>query len=157
MSAFPSGDSPRPTHAGPSSDSVTSLWGRSMKSTLVAAACVLTGLAACDLGRENVEAEADAPTLSGVQMRSAEQDANAALARGDTRLIGVFGFAREVPGAPAVSAYEAGGCVRMIEGTNDYENSWANKRAREYARRYNAQMLKAVGRMRGGPVESVSC
>ncbi|MDP2763398.1 MAG: hypothetical protein Q8O54_01010 [Brevundimonas sp.] len=44
----------------------------------------------------------------------------------------------------------------MIQGTNDYENFRANGRAREYARRYNMQMLKAAGPMTG-VVGSVSC
>lgn len=125
-----------------------------MRSTFIAAACVLAGVAACGQGPENAATDL---TLSGVQMRNAEQDANAAFARDDTRLIGVFGFSREVPGAPGVSAYQDDGCVRMIEGTSDHQNTWANQRAREYARRYNMQMLKSVSRDRGGSVGSASC
>lgn len=125
-----------------------------MRSPFLAAAFVLASVAACGQGPENAAADL---TLSGVQWRNAEQDANAASARDDTRFIGVFGLAREVPGAPSVSAYEDDGCVRMIEGTSDYQNTGANRRAREYARRYNTQMLKLVSRERGVSVGSASC
>ena len=127
-----------------------------MKSTFVAAACVFIGLAACGQGPESVHAEADELTLSSVQMRDAERDANAALARGDTRLVGVVDYAREVPGAPSVSAYENEHCVRMIEGTNDFENTAANKRALDYAERYNARVLSAASRLRAS-AKSAPC
>lgn len=124
-----------------------------MRSTFLVVACVLAGVAACGQEPENA---ADL-TLSGVQTRNAEQDANAAFARDDTRLIGVFGYAREVPGASGVSAYKDDGCVRMIEGTSDHQHAWANRRAREYARRFNRQMRKAVSSNRSGSVGSTSC
>lgn len=75
----------------------------------------------------------------------AESDARQALARGDNRLVGVYGFASETPGATFEDRERLG--ARFIDGTGDdlhYFGEVAfNERAREYAERYNTVILAA--------------
>ena len=82
------------------------------------------------------------PDASSLSVGRAEADADTAMARGDASLLGVFGYATEVPAAPEGTVYNPGRCkVRMIEGTSDEGPRELNGRAREYARRYNARIL----------------
>lgn len=75
---------------------------------------------------------------------NAERDAHAALAQGDERLIGVYGFSAEAPGATPADEERHG--VRFIENTSDTPSGPAevaqNARAREYAKRYNEAILE---------------
>ena len=75
--------------------------------------------------------------------RDAAPDARQAIASGDCRLIGVFGFTTETPGAPYEEKVRRG--ARMIEGTSDTPATGAevrfNNRARIYAERYNQEIL----------------
>jgi hypothetical protein len=62
-------------------------------------------------------------------------DAAAARARGERYLLGVYGYAVEVPGQTDTKL-----AIKIIEGTSDYECSRLNDRARDYARRFNEAM-----------------
>jgi hypothetical protein len=75
----------------------------------------------------------------------AEGEARQAIAENDHRLVGVYGFASETPGATFEDRQRLG--VRFIEGTGDDFRHLGeveyNTRAREYAERYNAAILAA--------------
>lgn len=75
----------------------------------------------------------------------AEGEARQALAENDHRLVGVYGFASETPGATFEDRQRLG--ARFIEGTGDDLGYLGeveyNARAREYAERYNAVILAA--------------
>lgn len=75
----------------------------------------------------------------------AESDARRALEQGDHRLVGIYGFASETPGATYEDRERFG--ARFIEGTGDDLRYLGeveyNARAREYAERYNAVILAA--------------
>jgi TPR repeat protein len=79
----------------------------------------------------------------------ATADAKKAIAAGDFRLVGVYGYSVEVPGAPTDDWFEVKSKygIRMIEGTSDTESGPEeeafNNNARSYARKYNEVILKA--------------
>jgi hypothetical protein len=78
-----------------------------------------------------------------IEPQQAEGDARVSIARNDHRLVGVYGYATEVPGATPMDEERLG--VRFIEGTSDMPASAAesefNTRARQYAARYNTVIL----------------
>ena len=75
---------------------------------------------------------------------NAATEADRAYARGDARLIGVYGFAVEVPGYDG-DPYAHKADIRMLDGTGDAyctkEEADLNHSARVYARKYNEVML----------------
>lgn len=74
---------------------------------------------------------------------NAERDANEALARGDSHLVGVCEFSCAAPGATPPDEERLG--VELIENTSDdiriLGEAEYNDRAREYAMRYNTVIL----------------
>ena len=82
-------------------------------------------------------------TVSHPDTANAEQDCIRATSRHDLRFVGVAGFALDVPGVPdyEVRYWKTNG-VKVITGTSDAGGHAFNKAARDYARRYNAQLLK---------------
>jgi hypothetical protein len=82
--------------------------------------------------------------LSSLKLNNATEDAASAYTRGDTRLLGVYGFSVEVP-SYAGDPYARNGKIRMLEGTGDAfctkEEAALNHNARAYARKYNETML----------------
>lgn len=80
---------------------------------------------------------------------NAPTDADRAYARGDARLIGVYGFALEVPGYDG-DPYAHKVDIRMLDGTGDAyctkEEADLNHSARVYARKYNEVMLSRLKR-----------
>lgn len=101
----------------------------------------LSLVAGCDSG------QLQSFRLSWIKVERAEADAQRAIDRGDQRLFGVYGYAREVLGVPEVYRYDAGGCgMKMIEGTSDVVHSLkAQKRAWDYAERYNRHIQTKTG------------
>ena len=88
------------------------------------------------------------------RLRSADPvaDADRALSAGDTRLLGLAGFALEVPGASEGDRKRLG--VREIRGTVDLfhsdEHLQLQKMARVYAERYNRRVLQRTAKGRSG-------
>lgn len=80
---------------------------------------------------------------------NAASDADRAYARGDARLIGVYGFALEVPGYDG-DPYAHKADIRMLDGTGDAycteEEADLNHSARVYALKYNEVMLSRLKR-----------
>jgi hypothetical protein len=78
---------------------------------------------------------------------SPEQDCMRATGRHDLRFVGVAGFALDVPGVPDYQArYWKTNGVKIIARTSDVGDRAFNDAARNYARRYNAQLLKYLSR-----------
>jgi hypothetical protein len=72
-----------------------------------------------------------------------EQDCTRAISRRDLRFVGVAGYALDVPGVSDYQTrYWKTNGVKVIRGTSDVGDRAFNHSAREYARRYNAQLLK---------------
>lgn len=84
--------------------------------------------------------------LSSLRPEDAEDDARAAVAAGDRRLLAVNGVALEVPGVddtPEKLRAEYG--IRVLEGTSDTPTPSEiepNDRAREYATTYNREIME---------------
>jgi len=80
---------------------------------------------------------------------NAAADAERAYARGDAQLIGVYGYAVEVPGYVG-DPYAHKADIRMLDGTGDAycttEEADLNRSARIYARKYNEVMLARLKR-----------
>jgi hypothetical protein len=81
-----------------------------------------------------------------LQVEHAESDARSAIARGDRRLLAVYGYTTEVPGVNAgVTELRARYGLRMLEGTSDsYKGSKdkaLNENARKYASLYNRVVI----------------
>ncbi len=81
-------------------------------------------------------------SMAQVNPGHARSDAAKALARGDRRLLGVYGYAAEVPG---VDAHAAGRPVVFIEDTSDqirdFGHARFNRKAAAYALVYNQALL----------------
>ncbi len=82
--------------------------------------------------------------IRSLKLYNATKDAEKSYARGDARLLGVYGFSVEVPaynGDPFAHKSE----IRMIDGTGDAfctdEEADLNRNARAYARKYNETIL----------------
>ena len=113
-----------------------------MAARMLAAALGLVCLMSCGVSPTASGPKDGRLDASSLTVGRAEDDADSALARGDASLLGVFGYAREVPAAPEGTAYKPGRCkVRMIEGTSDDGPRELNDRAREYARLYNERII----------------
>ncbi len=86
-------------------------------------------------------------TLRALAHADPQRDLAAALARGDTRFIGIYGFSREVPGAGSPSAplvLRHG--VRYVRDSSDTGEPRLNRLARRYAERYNRLLLEHLHR-----------
>lgn len=98
----------------------------------------------------------DLDELRALNPINAATDAERAYARGNARLIGVYGFAVEVPGYDG-DPYAHKADIRMLDGTDDAyctkEEAGLNHSARVYARRYNEVMLS---RLKRAAVESTA-
>jgi hypothetical protein len=84
--------------------------------------------------------------LSHLRVELAVADAEAALQRGDGRVLGVLGAACEVPGTRYMcSEAEAKYGLRILEGTSDEphrgQEEAIDARARRYARVYNETIV----------------
>lgn len=86
-------------------------------------------------------------TREKVVRKNPETEAKRALARGDRRLMAVYGYTTEVPGT-YMDYYEAARRFEtvIIEGTSDAcfdtRDCRLNENARAYATRYNRYILK---------------
>ena len=85
--------------------------------------------------------------LRTLKLNNATEDAASAYARGDARLLGVYGYSVEVPGY-AGDPYAHKSNIRMLEGTGDAsctkEEADLNHNARAYVRKYNETMLSKL-------------
>jgi hypothetical protein len=77
------------------------------------------------------------------------EDLLAALARGDTRFVGIMGYSLEVPGVPDyVEKYDKTYGVKIIKGTSDsYSDSSGLSQSvffRDYAEGYNKLLLNHI-------------
>jgi hypothetical protein len=84
--------------------------------------------------------------VSKLKLDTAGADAEAAIARGDLRLLAVYGITLEVPGTtetPSKLREKYG--LRILEGTGDAitgpKDQALNKLARKYARTYNQTII----------------
>jgi hypothetical protein len=87
--------------------------------------------------------------VAQLKVDTAQADAEAALIRGDTRLLAVYGLTIEVPGASeAVSSLRQRYGLRMLEGTGDAikgpHGRLINENARNYAVKYNQLIISRV-------------
>ena len=102
-------------------------------------------LAAAGCGQSAAEKEG-LRELQDLKVERAQADATAALARGDKRLLAIYGLTVEVPGTnyTAEQAGKANG-IRILEGTSDTpegdEEAELNLRARAYAASFNRTIL----------------
>lgn len=98
--------------------------------------------AAC---RQPIVTAAELRALRTLEIDSAEADARKAVAAGDWRLLSVGGFAKTLPGTELIDTNRE----RFIEGTGDMvdgeEHSRLITRAREYAKRYNREIIRLGG------------
>ncbi|MEO8896298.1 MAG: hypothetical protein ABI450_10490 [Rhizomicrobium sp.] len=83
-----------------------------------------------------------------LDVKTAASDAKAALARGDKRLLAVYGFTLSVPGGPQqgdAHIWRDTTGLRILDGTSDAIHGEAGRRfndnARAYAEKYNKVML----------------
>lgn len=87
----------------------------------------------------------DCRLLKSLRPETAVADAKAALAKGDPRLLGIYGYALTAPGADRGEAPDA--VIRPIECTSDVivseRHGRLQDRAQAYARLYNRVMLGA--------------
>lgn len=107
-------------------------------------------IAGCTPGYRNPsEGEPVAPgevrlTLDALDPRRADADARAAIVNGDLHLLGVYGYAAEIPGVPDEGTSRN---VLMIEDTSDFIRNRAhaqfNDRAYAYAMAYNRAVIAA--------------
>ena len=115
---------------------------RTVKTTLLLLFCVAL------LGGQASAAPARATlTLRALEHADPQRDLAAALARGDTRFIGVYGFSREVPGlgSPhALLALRHG--VHYVRDSSDTGEPRLNRLARRYAEHYNRLLLEHLRR-----------
>jgi len=80
-----------------------------------------------------------------------QRDLAAALARGDRRFVGVYGYSADVPGvdSPDQGLLKRYG-VRYLRGTSDamtsQEDERLNKLAHRYAKKYNGLLLQHLRR-----------
>jgi len=85
--------------------------------------------------------------LLRLSLENPVRDAERALMDGKREVIGVYGYAVELPGVPDDWKPRGGYTVRMIEGTSDVIIAGPCERfkaaARNYARDYNAVVVKA--------------
>jgi hypothetical protein len=80
--------------------------------------------------------------VAKLNVDAAETDARAAIARGDVRLLAVYGITVEVPGVDTnVATLRQQYGLRMLEGTSDAikgpQDLRLNENARKYAKKYN--------------------
>jgi hypothetical protein len=86
--------------------------------------------------------------VAKLKVDAAVADAKAAVARGDRRLLAVYGIALEVPGVDAdVATLRQQYGLRILEGTSDAikgpQDRLFNDNARSYAKRYNNSIVSA--------------
>lgn len=114
--------------------------------------CSVVALAACAHDPEtSLPLSSGSPTehqLSWLDRADPGRDFAKAWARGDTRFVGTFGFAKNLPGID-VSVYGALAKkhgIRWLHGTSDIitsrEDQRLNRLAQEYAERYNRLLLE---------------
>jgi hypothetical protein len=107
-----------------------------------------TILSSCGSLEGNVQradtGRAACPTLAIYDPAAAPSHATAAFARGERRLMGVYGYTGIVPAAEHVNLP-----VTYIQGTSDAigsaECGRLNGLAHQYAEKFNRQMLAAIG------------
>lgn len=111
-----------------------------LQSLLVAAIFFGTDVVSAD--DKSTDAAMAVDQVAKLNVDTAEADAKAAIARGDRRLLAVYGFTVEVPGSKenvAILRDKYG--LRVLEGTGDAikgpQDQVLNKNARQYARKYN--------------------
>jgi len=80
--------------------------------------------------------------VANLKVDAAETDARAAIARGDQRLLAVYGITVEVPGVDtSVATLRQRYGLRILEGTSDAikgpQDRLLNENARKYAKKYN--------------------
>ncbi len=107
-----------------------------MRAILVAFGIALAG---CQSSSEHTEAQPseDCSAVPNLDPGKAVQDAQASWRGRDMRLLGVYGYALDVPGAEDTT-----GPVRTLHGTSDDGCIELNERARRYAAAYNKEILR---------------
>jgi hypothetical protein len=95
--------------------------------------------------------DSDSPgvrSLRWLDSADPHRDLNDALARGDTRFVGVYGYTAVIPGVERSEVIRHG--VRYRRGTSDAlegrEHARLNRLAFEYARQYNETLAKHLKR-----------
>jgi hypothetical protein len=98
---------------------------------------------------DNPSDDMKAEQVSHLKVDTAQADAEAALVRGDTRLLAVYALTVEVPGtSESVSSLRQKYGLRMLEGTGDAikgsHDRLMNENARNYAIKYNQVIISRV-------------
>ena len=113
-----------------------------LTASLLLSACTHPA-ATCDPSSQS-EHSVSLGKLKALKLNNATEDATNAFAKGDTRLLGVYGFALEVPGYLG-DPYSHKSSIRILDGTGDAfctkEEQDLNHNARAYAKKYNQTML----------------
>jgi hypothetical protein len=99
-------------------------------------------------GDESTETVMKAEDVRHLVVGQAENDAKGAIARGDRRLLAVYGLTLEVPGvSDEVSKLRRKFGLRILEGTSDAikdaQDRQMNLNARKYAMQYNRVVIAA--------------
>jgi hypothetical protein len=99
-------------------------------------------------GDESTVTSMKAEDVRHLVVGHAENDAKSAIARGDRRLLAVYGLTLEVPGvSDDVSKLRSKYGLRILEGTSDAikdaQDRQTNLNARKYAKEYNRVVISA--------------
>ena len=113
---------------------------------MVGAACSQHGASDAPLSSDGV---AMLKFLAGVTPENPSKDVDAALARGDRRLLGLNGFTCAVPGVSEAANFEENGStgINCIVGTSDIiivGEEAIRARVSSYAAAYNVELLKRL-------------
>jgi hypothetical protein len=100
-------------------------------------------------GNESTDAVMKAEDVRHLLVGQAEKEAKSALARGDRRLLAVYGLTLEVPGvSDDVRRLRSQFGLRILEGTSDAttgaQDRQMNLNARKYAIQYNRVVISAA-------------
>ena len=96
--------------------------------------------------RPSIFDSAEVRSLRWLDSADPQRDVSAALARRDTRFIGVYGYAPLTPGVERATASRHG--IRYLRGTSDAirgpEHQRLNRLASNYATHYNQLLLQRL-------------
>jgi len=111
--------------------------------------CICLYAAAVTWGDEKQDVLTKAEDVRLLKVEQAESDARSAVARGDRRLLAVYGLTLEVPGLnDDVSKLRSQYGLRILGGTSDAlrgeQDRRTNSNARRYATRYNLVVASAT-------------
>jgi|SRR5438876_2681628 len=119
--------------------------GLRAKAILLVLALIVSGMSGLSYAQSGDDALTE---LRRLKSADPVADADRAVSAGDTRLLGLAGFALEVPGASERDRRQLG--VREIRGTTDVfdsvEHLQLQELARGYAERYNRRVLQRAAK-----------